>query len=216
MTRDAPTLPDGYMADSKGRLVPIAIVKPADLLVDQTVRKIAGFADALSAQIARFRGHCYDDIAACVSLICEQYGASAGGAKGNVQLTSYDGCIKVQISVSDNLEFGPELIAAKALVDRCLNEWSDGIRPEMRAIIDHAFQAGSDGRLNREALLRLRRLEIDHETWKQAMAALSDSIRIVGSKEYLRIYRRDSPREAFQPVSLDIATARPPARKEEP
>mgnify|MGYP001156550081 CR=1 FL=1 len=53
-----------YMADSKGRHVPVELVKPADRLIDQTVRTVMGYADDLSAQIARFKGHCFDDFAA--------------------------------------------------------------------------------------------------------------------------------------------------------
>ena len=30
-----PAVPDGYMKDSKGRLVPIGIIKPVELLEDQ-------------------------------------------------------------------------------------------------------------------------------------------------------------------------------------
>jgi hypothetical protein len=46
-----------YMEDAKGSLVPLELVKPADKLMDETVRSIMAFARDLSAQIARFKGH---------------------------------------------------------------------------------------------------------------------------------------------------------------
>ena len=44
-----------YMRDAKGSLVPLDMVKPTDKLMDETVRKIMGFACDLSATIARFK-----------------------------------------------------------------------------------------------------------------------------------------------------------------
>src|SRR3546814_5491270 len=112
------------MADAKANLVPVEAIKPADLLMDETVRKITGFARDLSAQIARFKGHTFEDVNGLQALIAQEYGVTVGGRKGNITLTSFDGCEKVQVQVADLIEFGPELQAAKALVDECLSEWS--------------------------------------------------------------------------------------------
>src|SRR3546814_8463243 len=122
------------MADAKANLVPVEAIKPADLLMDETVRKITGFARDLSAQIARFKGHTFEDVNGLQALIAQEYGVTVGGRKGNITLTSFDGCEKVQVQVADLIEFGPELQAAKALVDKCLSEWSADSRVELRAL----------------------------------------------------------------------------------
>jgi hypothetical protein len=197
--------PEGYMKDAKGRLVPEHLVKPAPKLIDQTVRKILGYAEALSDRIARFKGHTYDDIATTIDLLAEQYGATLGGERGNVSLTSFDGTVRVQVSVQDRITFGPELEIAKALIYRCIGKWSSGSRPEILQLVDDAFQVSQEGKVNREALLRLRRLEIDDADWHQAMRALTDSIQVIGSREYIRIHRRDDPRGKWEQVPLDLA-----------
>lgn len=199
-----PTL-DGFMKDAKGRLVPEHLVKPADKLVDQTVRKILGYAEELSARIARFKGHTYDDITTTLDLLAEQYNAKLGGERGNVSLTSFDGTVRAQVSVQDRITFGPELEIAKALIYRCIGKWSSGSRPEILALVDDAFQVSQEGKVNREALLRLRRLEIDDADWHQAMRALTDSIRVIGSREYIRIHRRADPKGKWEQVPLDLA-----------
>ncbi|MEP0408787.1 MAG: DUF3164 family protein, partial [Roseibium sp.] len=51
-----------YMEDNQGKLVPLELVRPSDKLEDEMVRKIIGFAEDLSAQIARFRGHTITDL----------------------------------------------------------------------------------------------------------------------------------------------------------
>ncbi|WP_319774449.1 DUF3164 family protein [Breoghania sp.] len=196
-----------YMTDPKGALVPLSTIKETDKLIDQTVRKMMGFADALSSEIARFKGHCFDDVGALQALVAEKYGSKVGGAKGNVTLTSFDGCFKVTIQVQDQLTFGPELQAAKCLVDECIEGWSEGARDEIRALVNHAFQVDKEGRINRAALFQLRRVQIEDERWQSAMEAITDSMRVIGSATYMRFHRRDNPQERWAPVTIDMAAA---------
>ena len=200
-------VPDGYMKDSKGRLVPIGIIKPVELLEDQLVAKILGYADELSAQVRRFKGHCTDDVEAFLAILREKYQAERGGTKGNMTFTSFDGCMKVQIAVADRLTFGAELQVAKDLVDACIAEWSAGANDQIRALVNHAFQVDKEGQVSRDAIFALRRVEIRDERWQRAMEAIVDSIRVVGSKEYIRIYRRAAPTAKWEAVTIDLAAA---------
>ncbi|WP_312861586.1 DUF3164 family protein [Segnochrobactrum spirostomi] len=196
-----------YMRDTRGALVPINLVRPIDKLTDETVRRMIGFARDLSAQIARFRGHCYDDIGSLQALIAQEYGARVGGPKGNVQLTTYDGTLRVSQQVADLIEFGPELQSAKVLVDACLSEWSAEARDEIRAIVARAFNVDREGRINRAELFMLLRVEIEDARWKRAMDAIRDSIRVIGSKTYVRFYERASADDRWSAISIDLATA---------
>lgn len=195
----------GHWTDPKGRLVPEHLVSDADKLKDDVARKVLGFAEDLSAQIARFRAHTFDDVYALLDLLKEKYGAAPGGPKGNVEIVSFDGCVKVQVAVADHIAFGPELQAAKALIDECIAEWSPGSRDEIRALVNYAFETRKSGQIAREALFGLRRLDIKDEKWRRAMDAITDSIRIVGSKAYVRVYRRRTAEEGWQMVPLNIA-----------
>ncbi|MDC7788003.1 DUF3164 family protein [Rhodoplanes sp. TEM] len=199
--------PHRYMRDAAGRLVPVETVRPEHLLEDQMVRKIVGYAEDLSAQIARFRGHTFDDVASFAELISERWGVKCGGSRGNVTFTSYDGCLKVQVQVQDQIGFGPELQVAKTLVDACITAWSADSRPEIRALVEHAFQVDQEGRINRAALFQLRRLQIDDAGWIRAMEAIGAAIRVIGSKQYVRFYKRATPRDAWVPITIDLASA---------
>lgn len=209
MSEDGTIIVDGkiFMHDAHGHLVPKELIKPQHLLEDQTVRKIVSYAQDLSDQIARFRGHTFDDVAAFAELLAQQYGARVGGKKGNITLTSFDGLLKVTVQVQDQLSFGPELQVAKQLVDECITAWSDGARSEIRALVEHAFQVDKEGRINRSALFQLRRLDIEDEQWRTAMSALGDAIRVIGSKEYVRFYRRRTRVEPWTPITIDLAAA---------
>lgn len=196
-----------YMQDAKGSLVPLANVKPMDKLIDEAVRQLVAYARDLSGQIARFRGHCFDDIGSLQALIAQDYETTLGGKKGNISLTSFDGTLRVSVQVADQIEFGPELQAAKSLVDECLNQWSDGSPDELRAVVTRAFSVDKAGQINRAELFMLLRTEIADPRWQRAMQAIRDSIRIIGSKTYIRFYERSGPDGAWSPITIDLAAA---------
>lgn len=197
-----------YMTDARGALVPLSTIKPIDKLIDEAVRKIIDYAAELSAQIARFKGHTFDDIGGLGALIEQEYGAKLGrGQKGNLTLTSFDGLLQVRIQVQDQIEFGPELQAAKKLVDECLSEWSADSRDEIRAIVTRAFQVDKSGQINRSEIFMLLRIAIDDPRWTRAMDAIHGSMRIIGSKAYIRFARRNTPDGAWTPITIDLATA---------
>ncbi len=205
-----------HMKDARGALVPLETVKPMDQLQDETVRKIITYARALSQQIARFKGHTFEDIGSLLALMEQHYGAKPGGKKGNMTFTSFDGCMKVQVAVADHIIFGAELQIAKALIDECLKEWGAESRAELRAIITRAFQVDKEGRVNRAELFMLMRTEIEDARWKQAMEAIRESMRVIGSKQYIRFYERPSPTAPWQIISVDIANAPEPLPVEKP
>lgn len=196
-----------HRRDGKGNIVPEELIKPQHLLEDETVRTIVGYASALSDQIARFKEHTFDDISAFEGILTQEYGETRGGTKGNKTFLSFDGMLKVQVQVADAVEFGPELQVAKSLVDECLNEWSEDARAEIRAIITRAFNTDKAGQINRAEIFSLLRLNIDDARWQRAMGAIRDAMRIVGSKTYVRCYRRDRPDGAWEHISIDLAKA---------
>lgn len=196
-----------YLRDAKGNLVPSETVKATDLLMDETVRKVMGFARELSDQIARFKGHTFEDVGALQALFRQEYDAPLGGQKGNITLTTFDGCQKVQVQVADLIEFGPELQAAKALIDECLVDWSADSGAELRALVNRVFNVEKEGQIDRAALFMLMRVEIADDRWQRAMKAIRESIRVIGSKSYVRFYERDAADEPWRSVSIDLARA---------
>ncbi|AOH85737.1 sulfate transporter [Sphingomonas panacis] len=196
-----------YLRDAKGSLVPIATIKAADLLMDETVRDVLVAARALSEQIAVFKVQAFEAVSALQALLAQDYGAPLGGKKGNITLVSFDGCEKVQVQVADLLEFGPELQSAKALIDECLTEWAVGSAIELRALVNRVFQVDKEGKINRAELFMLLRVDIADERWQRAMDAIRDSMRVIGSRTYIRFYDRPAPDAAWHAVTIDMASA---------
>lgn len=206
--RDTPTQPSpppDMMVDAKGRWVPREMVKDVDLARHEFVLELVEAAKVMSKSLATFRARVMADIEAFVDLSAEKYGVHIGGRKGNVTLVSFDGQYKVSLQVADFLMFDERLQAAKALVDECIREWSAGARDEIRALVEHAFQADKTGKVSTERVLGLRRLSIEDPKWQRAMRAISDSVHVASRKAYVRFYER-APGGQWVAISLDLAT----------
>lgn len=199
-------LPDGYWRDAKGALIPVETIKPEHQEEDALVRSLAEEAEDLSKRLAAFKARALGDVQAFRDLVAEKYGAKRGGAKGNVTLSRFDGAAKIQVAVAENITFGAELEAAKALIDDCIHRWSEGANANLRALIDQAFQVDKQGKISTSRVLGLRRLAIEDGDWLRAMDAISDAVRVTGTKTYVRVYRRNEGQEDHEPVALDLAS----------
>lgn len=206
-------IPDGrheihgkeYMGDGKGGFQPVEMIKPQHLLEDETVRKILGYAVGLSDQMGRFKEHCFADIASHEAILAQEYDATLGGKKGNKTLQSVDGLFQVKVQVSDNITFGPEMQTAKSLFDECLRDWASDARPELRSLVENAFNTDKEGQISRTHIFLLLRQESEDERWTKGQQAIRDAMRVTGSKTYLRCYRRESHDAKWEPVPLDLA-----------
>lgn len=200
-------IPAGYVRDRDGHFVPKDKVKQIDRERDVLVNAIFNEAEKLSGTIADFRERCFDVVGEFVEKSAAQYNAKLGGKKGNMTLFNYDGSVKIVIARGETKSFDERLQVAKSLVDECILEWSKGSNKNIKVLVDHAFQVDKEGKVSVDRILSLRRLDISDERWTNAMSAIIDSMQVVGSKRYFRVYKRVGETENYRPVSLDAANA---------
>ncbi|MFC2543632.1 MAG: DUF3164 family protein, partial [Aggregatibacter sp.] len=181
------------------------LVRDIDKERDEMVTGWVEKGKALNRQMGEFKAGIFGDIGAFIELSAEKYGAKVGGNKGNVTLFSYDGKYKIQRAINESLQFDERIQAAKILIDECLNEWSEGSRPELKALIERAFNVDKEGNLNTSRILGLRRVEIQDPRWLRAMQAISESVQVVSSKAYVRMYERVGDSDKYVPIPLDVA-----------
>ncbi|NDP58027.1 MAG: DUF3164 family protein [Oxalobacteraceae bacterium] len=198
-------IPAGYRKDAQGRLVPESMIAPIDITRDELVIELLKKAIATQRILTDFKTSAMRDAEAFTTLSAEQYGVNLGGKKGNVTLHSFDGQFKVQIAVAENIQFDERLQAAKALIDECINVWAQNSRDEIKVLVQDAFQTDKEGKISTGRVLGLRRLNILDAKWQLAMKAIGESVQIVGSKEYIRFYQRQSNTDKYDAISLDIA-----------
>ena len=201
---DQSTVPDGYMRNAQGHLVPLELVDPIDQERDRLVRELVEVAKDLNARLIADKAKMFGDVAAFVELSAEQYGVKRGGVKGNITLPTYDGAYRLQIATAENVTFDERLQAAKVLVDECIKEWAQNSRPEIIVLVQQAFQTDKESKVNVGRILGLRRLKIADPRWQAAMKAVGESVQVIGTKKYVRIYQRVGDTGRYAQIPLDM------------
>lgn len=203
-TADAPVVPDGYMANSKGHLIPVDKVKAVDKLRDEEVIAMVRMAKVLNEDMRRVKNRLFASFNDFVALSAQEYEVQLGGKKGNTTLFSYDGKYKVQLAVSENIVFDERLQIAKNLIDECLTDWTRDSSDNIKVIINQAFQVDKEGKISTHRVLSLRSLDINDDNWLRAMDAIGDAIQVTDTKEYIRFYERDD-KGAYHQIALDFS-----------
>lgn len=201
----ATAVPLGYSYNSAGHLVPTDLISEIDKTRDALVLEIVEKVRDLREIMANFKEDTLADIGAFVELSAEKYDVKLGGAKGNVTLCSFDGQYQIKLSQADVKIFDERIHAAKELVDICIHKWTEGSRIEIKALVEHAFQTDKEGNISIARIYSLLQLDIEDSQWQQAMKALRESMQVVSTKAYLRIYRRAQPGGKYEQLSLDLA-----------
>ncbi|AXV78908.1 MULTISPECIES: DUF3164 family protein [Ralstonia solanacearum species complex] len=205
MSHTTQTNTSDFLTNAQGHLVPRSLVKPIDLARDELVQEMVTKAKTMRQQLQALKTAFFGDFQAFVKLSAEEYGVQRGGSKGNVTLHSFDGRYKVRLAHADTMKFDERLQAAKTIIDDLMTEWTEGSRPEIKAIIQRAFDTDKEGNLNTGRVLSLRSLDIKDARWQQAMTAIGDSVQVVGTKSYVRFYERIEGTDEYQAVLLDLA-----------
>lgn len=198
-------VPRGYIEDSQERLVPIRRVKPADLERDRLVKDLVREAERIHELLVEFRDRSMDAVDGFVEKAAREYGTSMSGDKGNITLASYDGRLRVQIAVTEYLQFDEKLEVARKLIGECLKRWGRNADTKIKTVVREALRVDKRGQVDTKRILGLRRLDMGgDEQWEAAMRALSDSVSVARSKRYVRVQRR-TERGAYETVTLSLA-----------
>lgn len=200
-------VPAGMVEMRDGSFIPKSKVKDIDLDRDKVVKNIFKKAGKLSDTLAGFREEAMGAVDEFVGHSASKYDAKIGGKKGNVSIYSLDGRQRVDVAVSDIVKFDERLQVAKALIDECMTDFMKGSNANLKVIVTGAFKVNKQGNVSMEKLTALRSHKIDDERWQKAMEAIADSIQVIGSKRYVRIYQRDDATGEYNRVSLDAANA---------
>lgn len=220
MTEQQP-IPDGYMRDAVGRLVPIGQIKATVQQRDTLVRDLVARCEALQSDLAHTKRLFLDDIAAHIALSAETLGVMLSGLDGSIGLTSFDGTLKVERAVSPRLTVSAEEILAaeaqvRALVDDLITDLAGGGSESanvaaLRSIVTRAFRRNASGQIVLSRLLDFSAMEIDDPRWRAAQAIIRGAITVDDTVTYFRAYRRADPAFKWQQLDLDFSRIAPAA-----
>jgi hypothetical protein len=178
------------------------MVKEEDLKKNDLVNSLFKAAREMSETLIAFKRDVLAEILHFNEELSEKYGIKYGGRKGNISLVSFDGLTRITLAVAEPISFNEKLQLAKQVIDECLTEWSSDSRPEVRAVIEGAFQTDKQGGINTARILGLRKLAIEDEKWQKAMRLIGESMETVTTKEYVRFHSRPSVSDSWVAVPL--------------
>jgi len=184
-------VPDGYMKNSQGHLVPLAQVKEVDKIRNELVSKLVKEAKTIADQAQRFKDSCYTNIASFVELAAQEHGMEIGGGKGNLTITSYDGRYRICRANDDLIEFNESITIAREMFFKLIEEWAKESNSYIVAVVHNAFATDRNGHLSMAKILSLRSAPVDHPEWKKAIEIINQSIQVWQTKTYIRFYEKD-------------------------
>jgi len=205
MSTEKTVIPEGYMENAAGHLIPVSQVSELDLLRNDLIGDVFTQVKALRKAMREFKVMVLSEVAAFIQLSADEYHVNLGGKKGNVSLVTFDGQQKIAFSVAETLGFDEKIHAAKAIIDECLQRWTEGSDDKIKALVGLAFKKDSAGEIRTQSVLALFKLDFKDPRWLEAMAALRDSLTVSGSKSYMRFYERVGEQGRWQQLSLDMA-----------
>ncbi|UTV30190.1 DUF3164 family protein [Photobacterium atrarenae] len=200
----APAVPEGYRQNALGDLVPESRIKPIDLIRDELVKKVVAKARIEQTRLANFKSESMAEVADFIDLSAEEYDVKYGGAKGNVTLTSFDGKYRLVRAKGEQRVFDERMQAGKAKLDEIINRRSEGADDLIKALVERAFRVNKQGHIDVNQVLGLRNINEDDPEWTAAIDAMADSIQVIGTSSYLRLYER-TENGSYKQIPLDIS-----------
>lgn len=197
-------VPKGFRIDAEGNLRAEANISKSELIADKFAIRMCNRAKRVQDAMRTFKDAVFAAHQKAMDEVLAANGAARGGKKGNVRWVSFDGAFKVEISVRDHMEFGPELHAAQSLLGEYLSEVSSDANNDLRTLVNAAFRVSEDQSCNVSDVLRLMRYQIKHPKWMAAMEAIKNAIRVTGTATYARFYQKNQ-RGEWEAIPLDLA-----------
>lgn len=129
--------------------------------------------------------------------------------KGNFTWYNFDGSIKIEVSINENIEFDGLLI--EKCKQKLLELVGDSINSDkafIKELVQSAFQT-SRGKLDTKKIMSLKKYtsKITDKRYAEAMKYLDDSIRRPDSKTYFRVWVRDSNGQ-YNNIDLNFSSVR--------
>lgn len=205
--------PTKYMTDRFGDQIPTRIVSNYDLKRDKTVKRILRRYLEAQAVLERVKVETIKDLD-----ILEQAALAEAGIRdfkskgGNSTVYSYDGLVSVQIKNRTFSGMDERAHVAKQMLEEFVAELTEGQEKDDIVQIVNSLLDTRSGDINRTAALRVIKLNLKSEKFRQAKELLQDSMFAALSKTYIYVEQREGRESEPVQILLDIAKLMP--RKE--
>lgn len=197
---------DKKWLDETGNLVPVEYISPGNRLKERHAGTLATEAKRLNKTLVEYKQN-VDKLCKEVHVkMCEEL-KSNPDTKGNYTWFNFDRSIKVEVSVSERIDFDDLTIkASKEKLDEFLNQSLDAKQEFVKELVTEAFST-SRGKLDAKKVMSLLkwRVRIVNPLFQEALNLLEASIRRPDSKVYFRISEKLDNNE-YQIIDLNFSS----------
>ncbi len=197
--------PDGFLMDSGGNLIKTANITPDKLEADALVRRFAPTAVAIHRQLIALKTELTNEIPKFIAALAATHGMKRmGKIKGNIELTSFDGALKLKRSMQDMVHVSANIEAARQLFTQYMSAATAGIDEGVKKLLTRAFGSGKENQINVSRLIEIKNTDIDHPLWRQAVEALESALEVHDTASYYLFYYRAENGE-YRPITLQFS-----------
>jgi len=197
----------GFWINGKGDTFHPDNVRVVDKIKDEMVERLGNAALQMSNAITAFKKDSNGEVNDYFALLLQDYGvdAKSKSVKGNIALENFSSTFKVELSVSENLQFDERIQVAKSLVDEFLIDETKGASPTIQTLITKAFEVDKKGNIDAKKIFALKQYDIQDERWNKAMSIIDESKKVAFTRSYIRFYMRESTDQKWAIIPIDIA-----------
>ncbi len=197
---------DKVWSDEQGIEVPFDRTTKTERMKESHAYKLATTAQKINSQLVDFKAQIRtlcDDVFTSVLTESERKKAT----KGNFTWYNFNGSIKIEVSINENIEFDGLLIEkCKQKLLELVGESISADKAFIKELVLSAFQT-SKGKLDTKKIMSLKKYttKINDERYTEAMQYLDQSIRRPDSKTYFRVWIRDEHGQ-YQNIDLNFSS----------
>lgn len=188
----------------KGQTIPREYITPADKQREKTVGKLFRQAISLNEKMIAFKETAFADVDKLYNNMLAEAKIEASERKGNFVLTNFDKSARIEIKVSDRIEFDENIEFAQIKINEYLTLKTESTDPEIAEIINNAFKT-SKGRLDSKRILSLFSYKITNPLWLAAMDLIKKSITTNSSVRYMAFSFRPDVDSPYESVNLNFS-----------
>lgn len=197
---------DKNWKDETGRSIPVDYISPGNRLKERHAATLLKQAWLINQKLAEFKKTTQKLCAEVYAKMAEELKVKPD-AKGNYTWFSFDRSVKIEVSISDRIEFDDLTITAcKEKLDEFLNQSLDSKQEFVKDLVSDAF-ATSRGKLDAKKVMSILkyRQKITHPLFQDALNLLESSIRRPSSRVYFRIWERQAD-GSYQLIDLNFSS----------
>ena len=192
--------------DETGMEIPYNRITPLERMKEKSAQNILVSAVKLNKNLTEFKAMIWklcDDV---FTQAMSQNGTQKA-TKGNFTWYNFDRSIKIEVSISDRIQFDDlNIKSAKALFDEFLNDSIDPKIEFVKELVNDAFSTSHNNLDPKKVMSLLKyRSKISDPRYQEAIRLIEEGIRRPDSKVYFRIWQKDGEGK-YENIDLNLSS----------